>query len=143
MALIRKRKNRILALIFKTSNSSAKRWVVNSQENQIYNNLHYSQPGMNTALSSTKHHGGGEVMWGSHSDSAFSAGLEKATPGAELCVHEGNDPSLKTVPITRDKHALKPLPFLYLDDFREFIERVLAISTVFLSQLQDVAIHTG
>jgi hypothetical protein len=31
----------------------------------------------------------------------------------------------------------------YLDDFGELIERVLTVSTILLSQLQDVAIHTG
>lgn len=41
------------------------------------------------------------------------------------------------------KHPLQATPILYLDDFGELIERVLTVSTVLLSQLQDVAIHTG
>lgn len=41
------------------------------------------------------------------------------------------------------QNTLEGLPLLYLDDFGELVERVLAVATVLLGQLQDVPIDTG
>lgn len=67
--------------------------------------------------------------------------LSKGNPRFEL-PERGNRPALKTGGVTLDR-TLERLQFLYLDDFGKLIKRVLAISTVLLSQLQDVPIHAG
>ena len=51
--------------------------------------------------------------------------------------------ALKTMLTTEQQKALSSRSCLYLDDFGEFVERALAVSTVLLRQLQDVPVHAG
>lgn len=138
LAFQKKRKQNLGTWFFKTGNPSTKTWVLNGSRKahripspSIFWNKPWSLP-------STKNYSGREAEWyGRSGPCLFRSGkgslrLKVPEAGQKDCSENlsGNAPQ-------------NSLPRLYLDDFGELVERVLAVATVLLGQLQDVPIDTG